>query len=195
MPRRTIRADKEPKMPLSDAAPRKHLHTRDITLHGYQREDGQFDIEAELIDTKTYPFDIDQRTVDVGAPLHHMRARLTIDEHLVITKAEAVTEAGPFAICGGGSETFGRLEGLAIKPGFLKLANERLGGVIGCTHVRELLQQMATVAFQTTYPVRISRESTDPAHKPRLLNSCHAYDSNRSVVQKRWPRFYTGPES
>lgn len=179
-------------MPLSEAAPRKHLHTRSITLHGYQREDGRFDIEADITDTKSYQFDIDTRTVKVGDPLHHMRARITVDEDLVITAAEAVTEAGPFAICPGGAETFGRIVGLCIKAGFLKAANERLGGSVGCTHIRELLQQMATVAFQTTYPVRAKREGDSPSARPRLLNTCHAYADTNEVVQKRWPHLYKG---
>ncbi len=182
-------------MPLSDAAPRTHLHTRAITLHGYQRTDGQFDIEAEITDTKAYDFTIDNRLVSTGSPLHHMRARLTVNEDMVITQAEAVTEAGPFSICGGGAETFNRLEGLTIKAGFLRAANERIGGPVGCTHLRELLQQMATVAFQTTFPVREKRQEQNPTAKPRLLNTCHAYADDRSVIEKRWPQFYTGPKA
>lgn len=179
-------------MPLSDAAPRRHLHTRAITLKGYQRDDGQFDVEAEITDTKTYDFSTDDRLVATGTPLHHMRARLTVNPDMVITKAEAVTEAGPFAICGGGAETFTRLEGLTIKAGFLKAANERIGGPIGCTHLRELLQQMATVAFQTTFPVRAERDQRDPAARPRLLDTCHAYASDGPLVERRWPQFFTG---
>lgn len=181
-------------MPLSDAAPRKHLHTRAIALHGYHREDGLFDIEAELTDTKTYDFNTDDRVVNTGTPLHHMRARLTVNEDMVITHAEAVTEAGPYSICGDGANTFGRLAGLTIRPGFLRAANDRLGGTIGCTHLRELLQQMATVTFQTTYPVRARREATGPAKRPRLLNTCHAYATDRVLVKQRWPEYYTGPE-
>jgi hypothetical protein len=130
--------------------------------------------------------------VKIGDPLHHMRARLTVDEHLHITSAEAVTEAGPFAICPGGAESFGLLAGLTIKSGFLKAANERLGGPVGCTHLRELLQQMATVAFQTTFPVRSAREGEAPAARPRLLNTCFAYADTREVVKERWPQLYRG---
>jgi hypothetical protein len=183
-------------MPLSDPTPRKQLHTRKITLGGFQREDGLFDIEAEITDTKSYDFDTRDRVVIAGTVLHHMRARLTVNEDMEIVHAEAVTEAGPFSICGGGAETFGRLAGLVVRPGFLKAANERLGGVEGCTHLRELLQQMATVTFQTLFPVRAKREvNRDAATPPRLLNTCFAYDSNRSVVARRFPAFYTGDDA
>ena len=43
-------------MPLSTPASRDLLHLRDIQLRGYQREDGLFDIEAHLLDTKAYAF-------------------------------------------------------------------------------------------------------------------------------------------
>lgn len=183
---------KEPDVPLSQAPRRTHLHTRIITLGGYQREDGLFDIEAELKDTKSYPFATADRSVSPGEPLHHMQARLTVNEELEIIHAEAVTEAGPFSVCGGGAESFGRLAGLVIRPGFLRAANDRLGGTIGCTHLREVLQQLATVAYQTLYPIRAKKASTAPAARPRLLDTCHAYAADGPVVARSWPQFYTG---
>jgi hypothetical protein len=183
---------KDRPMPLSAAAPRKKLHHRRIDISGFEREDGQFDIEAEIKDTKTYSFTTGSGQLAAGEALHHMRARLTVDTDLVITAAEAVTEAGPFNICTGGAASFARLAGLQIKAGFLKAANERFGGTLGCTHIRELVQQMATVAFQTTYPVRARREEAAPSKSPRLLNTCFAYDSAREVVRERWPDAYTG---
>ena len=43
-------------MPLSQAAPRKHLHTRAITVQGYARDDGLWDIEGHMTDNKSYTF-------------------------------------------------------------------------------------------------------------------------------------------
>lgn len=136
-------------MPLSDPAPRDALHRRDIRLAGYRRADGRFDIEGELIDTKTYPIQLEGRARGPGEPLHHMRLRLTVDEDMTIHAAEAATDAGPYLSCGGGAESFARLAGLRIGPGFVREAMARLGGTAGCTHIRELVQQMGTVAFQT----------------------------------------------
>jgi hypothetical protein len=184
-------------MPLSEpASGRTLLHLRDIALRGYTRPDGLFDIEARLTDTKTYGFaNIHRGWIAPGDNLHGMWARLTVDETLTIVAAEASTEQGPFDICPGGAETFSRLAGLVIKPGFLRAANERIGGVAGCTHLRELLQQMATVAFQTTYSVRVRRDAEASGDaSPRLLNSCFGYASDSSVVRERWPHLYTGPD-
>jgi len=183
---------KEPALPLSESSPRKKLHTRTITLGGFEREDGLFDIDAELNDFKTYDFSTEDRPVPTGTPLHQMKARLTVNEDMEIVHAEAVTEFGPFSICGDGAASFGRLVGLSIRPGFLRAANERLGGIKGCTHLRELLQQMATVVFQTTYAVRVKRDAAAPPAPRRLINTCYAYDSKGSVIERRWPEYFTG---
>lgn len=174
-------------MAMSSATARERLHTRAIAIDGFRRADGLFDIEAEIADTKTYTFSVgDRGRIEPGEALHLMRVRLTIDETLKIVAAEAETVQAPFTVCPGGAETFGRLAGLTIRAGFLKEANARIGGVAGCTHIRELLQQMATVAIQTTYvlPARQRRDDTAAKH---MIDSCHAYAADGPVVRRRWP--------
>jgi hypothetical protein len=183
-------------MPLSEPVERELLHTRNIRVQGYRRSDGLFDIEAHLTDFRNQPFTTpDRGTIPVGEALHEMWMRITIDSAMLITACTASTEFAPFTICPGGAENFAGLAGLTIKSGFLKAANERIGGVSGCTHLRELLQQMATIAFQTVWSVRKKPEAdpqtTDGA--ARLLNTCHAYASDGPVVRRRWPLLYTGP--
>ena len=191
-------------MPLSDPQERKLLHLRDIRLRGYERSDGLFDIEAELQDTKTYGFgNQDRGWIEPGEPLHHMLARMTVDEDMLIVSFEAATERGPYGICPQAAPNFARLEGLRIGRGFLKAANERVGGTVGCTHLRELLQQMATVAFQTLYAKRVKRREAANAEataedkaqgraKPPLLGTCLAYAPDSPVVKRHWPHVYTG---
>ena len=43
-------------MPLSPPAERERLHTRRYEFGGFRRKDGLWDIEGQLIDTKTYAF-------------------------------------------------------------------------------------------------------------------------------------------
>jgi hypothetical protein len=169
------------------------MHTRNLTLRGYFRDDGLFDIEGHLTDTKTYKLDMDERgELPPGQPLHEMWMRMTVNEDFLIEACEAVTEHGPFLICPQGAVNFAALAGLSIKPGFLRAAAERIGGIKGCTHLREMLQQMGTVAFQTLYAVRAKRPPSAPDKRPDLLNSCSAYASDGDVVRRRWPQFYTG---
>lgn len=198
-------------MPLSQPAERELIHLRDITLHGYHRRDGRFDIEAHVRDTKTLSFDNIDRggSIEPGEPLHDMWLRLTIDEDMTIVGCEAVTEHGPFTICRDGAQHFGRLVGLTLKPGFLREANARVGGIDGCTHLRELLAQVATTAFQTLWPVRIRRaeerrrQLAEQGHSPAeialdgspvLLNTCYAYADTREAVKRRWPHLYRGQD-
>lgn len=189
-------------MPLSPPADRELLHTRAIELHGYRRADGLYDIEARLTDTKSYAFsNSDRGRIEPGTPLHGMLARMTVSEDMVITAFEAVTEYGPYAICPAAAPNFARLAGLKIGRGFIKAANERVGGVHGCTHLRELLGQMGTVAFQTLYAVRsktppapdAAPNAVETASRPMMLGTCLAYAPDSPVVRRQWPAFYTGP--
>ena len=182
-------------MPLSPAAAREKLHNRTVTCRGYRREDGLWDIEGHLVDTKTYSFpNRDRGEVKAGEPVHEMWIRLTIDEDMFIHGAEAATDFGPYAICPNIVDRFRRLEGLRIGAGWTRAVNERVGGANGCTHLVELLRPVATTAFQTLVAAR-SKRPQDPARRPFLLDTCHAHASDSPIVKERWPRFYTGPEA
>ena len=142
-------------MPLSPPEERELLHSRDIVLRGYRRADGLYDIEAQLTDTKSYgSANRDRGYIHAGEPIHGMWLRLTVDEERLIVACEAASDHTPYAICPSAAPNFARLAGLRIKPGFLKEAAKRIGGTMGCTHLRELLQQMATTAYQTIDPAR-----------------------------------------
>lgn len=185
-------------MPLSKPAPREHMHTRTVTCRGYRREDGLWDVEGHLVDTKTYAFDNAYRgTVEAGTPVHEMWLRLTLDDRLVVQEAEAVTEHGPFRICPDVTPNFRRLAGLRIAPGWNRRVRQLLGGTEGCTHLVELLGPMATTAYQTMAGKRRRERQEDkaaerPAKRPFIIDSCHAWASDGDVVKAEFPAFYTG---
>jgi len=199
-------------MPLSPPEDRELLHSRDIVLRGYRRSDGLYDIEAQLTDTKSYgSANRDRGYIEAGEPIHGMWLRLTVDEERTIVACEAASDYTPYAICPTAAPNFARLAGLRIKPGFLKEAAKQVGGTVGCTHLRELLQQMATTAYQTIDPARARREAAEAGEvdppgsdrldvritakmggAPAILNTCIAYGTDSPVVQRRWPQLYTG---
>ncbi len=181
-------------MPLSQpVADREKIHTRQIELNGYSRDDGLYDIEARMTDTKSYGFATDDRPrMEPGEPLHGMSMRMTVSEDMVIVGFEAATDYSPYRICPEIAPNYAKLVGLRIGPGFLRAAAERVGGTHGCTHLRELLQPMATVAIQTLYPVRAKREREAPGQRPPLLNTCYAYRADSPVVQRKWPDYFVG---
>ncbi len=185
-------------MPLSKAAPRKHIHTRDIQCRGFQREDGLWDIEGELIDAKTYDFaNHDRDGVSAGEPIHHMRVRLTVTDGLEVVEAEAITESGPFTLCGDIAPVFEKLAGLTIGPGWRREVKQIMGGIHGCTHLTDMiLGPVAVTAFQTVIPARARRgKPVGGGRPPRLINSCHAFREDGPIVEREWPNHHRKPSS
>ena len=64
----------------------------------------------------------------------------------------------------------------------------------GCTHLRELMQQMGTVAFQTLYPVLMKRKQAASSGRPPLINTCYAYREDGPVVERQWPEHHKAPQ-
>ena len=185
-------------MPLSIASPRQPVHQRQVACQGYLRDDGLWDIEAHLTDTKSYAFsNADRGQIQAGEPVHGMWLRITVDDTLLILAVEAVTDFAPYGICPSITPNFQRLVGLRISGGFSRQVRELLGGVRGCTHLVELTGPLATTAFQTVYPSLARKNGnavTKTNNRPLLLNTCHALAAESPVVLREWPAFYTGPD-
>lgn len=183
-------------MPLSRPGAREPIHTRAIECTSYQREDGLWDVEGHLTDVVSFDFPNEFRgIITAGTPVHDMWLRLTVDADIVVRDVEAAIDAAPYEICPAIAPAFGRLKGLRIGPGWNRKAREQVGGVLGCTHLVELLRPVATVAFKTVRRARnestaVGKAGTDDS--PSQINSCHALASDSYVVQERWPDHYTG---
>ena len=207
-------------MPLPAPAPREHLHTRTVTCQGFLRQDGLWDIEGHIVDVKTYGFDNEWRgRVEAGMPVHEMWIRLTLDDRMEIKAVAASTDNSPFRMCPDILPNFQRLVGLRIGPGFTREVRARLGGPQGCTHIVEMLQQVATTAYQTMVGERAkalrkeqkaqatepkpAETTADPAapasEKPRrrpiVVDTCHVWRADGPLVQKYVPEFYTGAKN
>lgn len=182
-------------MPLSNPVARKHLHTRQVVCAGFRREDELWDIEAHLVDTKSYSFaNLDRGgEIKAGEPLHEMSVRLTMDLDMLIHGVEAVSDHTPFSICGEAAAAMNRLVGLRIRPGWLRQVRERVGASAGCTHLIEMLRPLATAAYQTMHQALEDRANQNPRRgKPGIIDSCYALASDSPVVKREWPAFYTG---
>jgi len=178
---------------LSPPAERKLTQTRSIVCTGYAREDGLWDIEAHLVDTK--PFDVNQPRFGVpkpaGHPLHEMKIRLTIDGEMTIHGAEAVTIHAPFEPCAVPPTVFPKLEGLSFKKGWKQDVAKVMGGTKGCTHLRELLGVLATVSYQTVVSTDEYFARIDSGEiKPFFIGTCHTYEQSGPVIKRLYPDFY-----
>jgi Protein of unknown function (DUF2889) len=177
-------------MPLSAAiAARSPLHHRQISIRGYKRDDGNFDIEGHLHDTKDVDFKVASGLKPAGAAVHSMWLRITIDRSFTIIDAEASSDAMPYAgYCDAVAPDYKKLIGLAIRPGFSRRVNELFAGTRGCTHITDLIGNVATTAFQTI----AGQGLQDPAQMPFQLDRCHALALDAPAVARYYPRWYTG---
>ena len=78
---------------------------------------------------------------------------------------------------------FSRLTGINIGSGWMKEVMKRIGGVLGCTHLVELLRPVATPAYQTQFEVR-----RKGAGASAYLNTCQSQLRGfKQVFQHVWP--------
>lgn len=146
-------------------------------MQGYRRSDGLFDIEATLVDTKSRDMvTATGRTVPAGAPVHHMLLRLVVDDTMRIHAVHAGTFAAPYGVCQQAPAHLQVLVGMRIGAGWSRAVRERLPDAQNCTHLRELLGPLATVAYQTLADVRQKHCPLGSAeHLHSKQDSCFAY--------------------
>ncbi len=177
-------------MPLSQPVARSAIHTREIRCEGYRRDDGLFDIDGRIVDSKSYPFVNRFRgTVEAGDPVHDMWLRMTLNERLEVVAAEAVTDKHPYPGCGDITPEYSALIGLRIGPGWNREVRRAFAGIRGCTHITKLLDNMAVAALQTIVPLLKSEQSGENRRPPQI-DGCHVLRSDGAVVREYYPRWY-----
>lgn len=178
-------------MDLGATVPREPLHRRAIEIQGYKREDGLYDIEGHLVDTKPYDFKLAAGLRPAGEPIHDMWLRITVDRSLTIVDAAAAMDAMPYVDhCDRIVPAYRLLVGLAIRAGYQQRVKELLGGVRGCTHITELAGALATAAFQTMAGQRLQ----PPDQRPFQIGRCHALAETAPAVGRYYPKWYRGTE-
>ena len=183
-------------MPLPPAAPQRQLkHRRQIDVQVFARGHGLWEVEALLIDTKTRDAVLAEAVRPAGTPIHEMLLRLVVNEQFDILEAGSETRWMPYTgICDIHSDAYGRLVGLNLMRGFRHAVRERLGGVLGCTHLTELAQVLPTAVVQAfAGDVIDTRGATDGAARPFQIDRCHALRSDGEVVRVHYPRWYRAP--
>lgn len=173
---------------------RERLHTRAVEFNGYRRDDGLWDIEAELKDSRHYDTQVNEKgLLRAGEPVHHMAITVTVDDELVVRAVTARMLSTPFTVCREIEDSLQAMLGARIGAGWRHAVNERLGGVRSCTHLRELLVNLATAALQTipTWQAQQRlREGRTSTHRPHYLGQCHAWRLDGPVVLAHHPRFH-----
>lgn len=181
-------------MPLSAPPERREVHHRVIDMKAYAREDGLFDVEARLIDSKPFAFKrfSATETLPPGQSLHDLWVRLTVDKDFVVRAIEAASDVTPFGVCKEAQHTLSVLVGERIARGWAAKVKERLRGAASCTHLMEMLIPLATTALQGIRALDSSRHghAVTAAGVPLKIDSCYAYGRQREVVARLWPEHY-----
>ena len=181
-------------MPLSAPRARRELHHRIVDMHCYARDDGLFDVEAHLLDTRGYTalrFTGD-KIREAGQPVHDIRVRLTLDEHYVVRDVEASSDITPYALCRETEATVKVLIGEAVVAGWSSKVKAALRGAASCNHLLDMLVTMASTAYQGIRAFkRLERGEIGEKSVPRL-DSCYSYAADREVVRMYWPAHYRG---
>lgn len=176
---------------LPNTVAREPVHHRSIELRGYRREDGLYDVEGHLVDTKPFDFKLAAGLRPGGEPIHDMWLRITVDRALTIVDAAATMDSMPYVShCDRIVPAYMKLVGLAIRPGYTQRVKELLGGVRGCTHLTELAGALATAAFQSMAGQRV--QAAD--QRPYQIDKCHALDATGPAVAMYYPKWYRGTE-
>lgn len=177
---------------------RKPLHTRNITVNTFVREDGLYDLESELIDVKAYDFNLQSGEVHkTGKPVHHMLMRVTIDREFTIQNAVAGYKAAPYGKhCSCIGPEYSKLTGLNLLRNFRNEVKKIFSKVNGCTHMTELTYVLPTVAVQTMAGQNPGNPSNahSKTKKPFQLDGCHALRVDGPVAKKFYPIWYVEPQ-
>ena len=187
-------------MPLSQASEREQIHNRTISITAYQRQDGLVDVEGHILDIKPFSHHLLDNHRAAGEPVHDLWLRLTIDKKMQVHSAEAKLDVGAHGICHLVAPNFKNPAGLRIGPGWNRMVRERVGHGKGCTHLVEMLAQMATTAMQAVWserkPMADGNGEADEGRAPTrrlpagMLNTCYTYTDDSEFVREYFPDDY-----
>ncbi|MEO8296316.1 MAG: DUF2889 domain-containing protein [Burkholderiales bacterium] len=187
---------------LPDPKPRTHLHTREVSYRGYKRDDGLWDFEAQMSDRRAYAYTMREKgLMPAGEPVHNMAVRLSVDDKWVIREVVSAMANIPFGECRQTLDPMQALVGASVGRGWRQTIDARIGGTLGCTHMRELLFGLATVVYQTipSYTKLQQRLAGVPDKVPsgepvpQYLGQCMSWNFNGPVVARHFPQYINWP--
>lgn len=168
-------------------------------MRAYVRDDGLYDIEGRLIDTKPFEFERlgSSTSLPAGHSLHDISVRVTIDDDFVVRAIEASSDVTPYALCKEAENTLQSLVNQRIARGWSAIVKERLRGAASCTHIMEMMIPLASTAMQGVRGLRSKQERRTNVEGvvPPQIDTCYAYGRSRSVVLALWPEHHSDGKS
>lgn len=158
-----------------------------MDFRGFRRDDGLFDIECTLVDTKgmDVPLLGTGRVVATGEPMHAMSIRMCVDAALEVVAIEASSDATPYDVCPEATASLQAVRGMKVGGGWSYAIRRQLAGAASCTHLAEMLIAMGTAAYQTVVPFnRVNGVQTEAFPLEKKENSCHAYAAGGPLMRQ-----------
>lgn len=166
-------------------------HTRNIIYSGYLRSDGLWDIEGVLRDVRAYDSSsIYRPVIRIGELLHDIWIRVTLNDEMTVMAIASSMDATPVNECPAAQSSVASMVGLTIGRGWREAINTRMGSVRGCTHMREMLFNLATATFHTIpfYCSQIAlKEASVEARQARhalQVRQCMTWDPESPFMQR-----------
>lgn len=176
------------------------MHRRSVECLGYLRDDGLWEVEARLVDTKPFAqHDHFRGEMKAGEPVHDIGLRLAIDDSMMIREAQTTMRATPYPTCIEVEQILQRLIGERIGRGWGELVRSKIGRLETCTHLSELLGPAVTALFQTMSYGKTPEVGGAMADRhlttepPFFINGCHSWRKDGPIVAELFPQFSTRP--
>lgn len=184
----------------ADGKPRRLMHRRSVECLGYLRDDGLWEVEARLVDTKPYARQDRHRGLQQpDDPVHDIRLRLAVDDSFTIRETGTTMASTPYPSCLDVEGILQRLVGERIGKGWRELVRRKIGRLETCTHLAELLGPAVTTLFQTATSGKDpqgrgaldhQRDVTEP---PFFVGGCYSWRLDGPVVAETFPQFANKP--
>ena len=177
---------------------RRLMHRRSIECTGYLRDDGLWEVEARLLDTKPFlQHDRFRGELQPGDPVHDIGLRLAVDDSLTIREAQTMMRATPYPTCIDVEPILQRLVGERIGKGWREIVRRKIGRLETCTHLSELLGPAVTTLFQTMTHGKSpeGRDAMDHhgtvSERPFFIDGCYSWRADGPIVAEIFPQFAT----
>jgi hypothetical protein len=179
---------------------RRLMHRRSVECVGYLRNDGLWEVEARLVDTKPFAQrDRYRGELKAGDPVHDIALRLAVDDRMIIIEAETTMRATPYPTCIEVEPILQRLVGERIGKGWRELVRQKIGRLETCTHLSELLGPAVTALFQTMSYGKTPEGGSSMDHqraageRPFFIGGCHSWRTDGPIVAEMFPQFASKP--
>jgi hypothetical protein len=180
----------------ANGKPRRLMHRRSVECLGYLRDDGLWEVEARLVDTKPFArHDRGHGLRPARDPVHDIRLRLAVDDTFLIHETGTTMEVTPYPSCVDVEGILQRLVGERIGKGWREVVRRKIGRLETCTHLAELLGPAVTTLFQTMShgkdpegrdSIDDQRHATEP---PFFVGGCYSWRTDGPVVAEFFPQF------